>query len=358
MVHFVILLVSSSRTMSLEDELQIPPDAYMPASSGFSLKLSNGSSIELSRTTSLRASSSPRCLIVGRQAASSDLRIQHGTISRKHAAFYFMPGNVIMLKAFGGKHGTRVNSQLVEGAVELRQGDVIVFGSVWESTFILQAPMDMPREAKVLNNTTVHDVIVPGGSQIATEPQDDDAPKVGVTRHDREAQIAAMVASFDEKPIYQAYTPVMTQLEAPRIAKHDSAAQQHGFPIAHEFHIDSPDENTKHVLASLIVDKSGSRFAVGIGPYLKLYDFSGMDRQRTTPFKTIIVEEGYNVEHACYSNSGHQILVGTASPQPTILDRDGESMYVFLSIIDIECTWPSYPMPSFVLNFPMQSPIR
>lgn len=325
--------------MSLEDELQIPPDAYMPASSGFSLKVSNGTSIELSTITSLRASSSPRCLIVGRQATVADLRIQHGTISRKHAAFYFMRGDAIMLKEFGGKHGTRVNGQLITGAVELHHGDVIVFGSVWESTFILQAPMEMPREPETSNISTVHDVTEQGESQIVTEPQEDEAPTVGVTRHDREAQIAAMVASFDEKPTYQAYTPVMPQLEAPRTVKQDSAAQHHGFPIAHEFHVDPPDENTKHVLASLIVDKSGSRFAVGIGLYLKLYDFSGMDRQRTTPFKTIIVEEGYNVEHACYSNSGHQILVGTASPQPTVLDRDGENMYVLLSLqLGNECT--------------------
>lgn len=318
--------------MSLEDELQIPPDAYMPASSGFSLKVSNGTSVELSRITSLRASSSPRCLIVGRQATTADLRIQHGTISRKHAAFYFMRGDVIILKEFGGKHGTRVNGQLVTGAVELHHGDVIVFGSVWESTFILQAPVDMPGEPEESNDTTVHDVIEQGESQIVTQPQEDEAPTVGVTRHDREAQIAAMVASFDEKPTYQAYTPVIPQSEAPRTVKQDSAAQQHGFPIAHEFHIDAHDENTKHVLASLIVDKSGSRFAVGIGPYLRLYDFSGMDRQRTTPFKIIIVEEGYNVVHACYSSSGHQILVGTASPQPTILDRDGDNMYVLLSL--------------------------
>lgn len=314
--------------MSLEDELQIPPDAYMPASSGFSLKVSNGSTIELSRITSLRASSSPRCLIVGRQAATSDVRIQHGTISRKHAAFYFVSGDIIMLKEFGGKHGTRVNGQLIEGAVKLRQGDVVVFGSVWESAFVLQAPMDMPRKPEASKDVMVQDIPKQNELQVLAELQEDEAPTTGVTRQDRESQIAAMVASFDEKPTYQTYTPVIPQMEAPRNVKQASIAQQHGFPIAQEFHIDTTDSNIKHALTSLIVDKSGSRFAVGIGPYLKLYDFSGMDRQRTTPFKTIIVEEGYNVEHVCYSNSGHQILVGTASPQPTILDRDGENMYV------------------------------
>jgi hypothetical protein len=47
--------------MNLEDELQIPTTANMPASSGYSIKTLNGSSIDLSRTTSLRKASSPRC---------------------------------------------------------------------------------------------------------------------------------------------------------------------------------------------------------------------------------------------------------------------------------------------------------
>ena len=247
-----------------------------------------------------------------------------------------MHDDILILKEFGGKHGTRVNGQIIEGAVELHRGDVIVFGSVWESTFIVQASIDVPRKPDVeaSENVRAHHAPEQMDLPILEEPQADDAPAIGVTRQDRESQIAAMIASFDEKPTYQTYTPVMPQLEASRTVKQASIAQQHGFPIAHEFLIDATDSSTKHALSSLVVDKSGSRFAVGIGPYLKLYDFSGMDRQRTAPFKTIIVEEGYNVEHVCYSNSGHQILVGTASPQPTILDRDGENMYVPLSNAD------------------------
>jgi hypothetical protein len=95
-----------------------------------------------------------------------------------------------------------------------------------------------------------------------------------------------MVASFDAKPTYQKYTRAMTQEQTSKTIEQLSVAQQHKLPITQEFHIDAPsDANTKHPLTSLVVDRSGSRFAVGNGPYLKLYDFSGMDRQRTVPFR-------------------------------------------------------------------------
>jgi hypothetical protein len=138
-----------------------------------------------------------------------------------------------------------------------------------------------------------------------------------------------MVASFDAKPTYQKYTRAMTQEQTSKTIEQLSVAQQHKLPITQEFHIDAPsDANTKHPLTSLVVDRSGSRFAVGNGPYLKLYDFSGMDRQRTVPFtKLLSSKSGYTVEHVCYrGNSGDRIMVGTASPQPSIFDRDGELM--------------------------------
>ena len=316
--------------MSVEDELQIPPDAYLPASAGYSLKVSNGSCIELSRNTSLRSTLTPRCLVVGRQAATADLRIQHGSISRKHAVFYFMNDDTLILQEFGGKHGTHVNGQPIKGSATLEQGDTVQFGNVRESIFTVRAPAAKPQEtANMIDDTLQQQVDEQDETGTQEEPPKDEEPQVAITRDDREAQIAAMVASFDEKPIYQKYTTSTPEAEeqAPRTVKQVSVAQQHGLPITQEFHIDSAaDTNTKHALTSLVVDKSGSRFAVGHGPYLRLYDFSGMDRQRTTPFKTIIVEEGYTVEHVCYSNTGDRILVGTASPQPTIFDRDGEHM--------------------------------
>jgi hypothetical protein len=336
--------------MNLEDELQIPPTANMPASSGYSIKTLNGSSIDLSRTTSLRKASSPRCLIVGRQAATSDIRIQHGSISRKHAAFYFIDNHVLILKEFGGKHGTHVNGNPIRGEVVVKGGDTLMFGNVRESIFTVQAPIKELQkpitftDTKVEENSEQHhngtqqdprqdhnlpvtftDTNVEENSE--QDPRQDHKLPVAVTRDAREAQIAAMVASFDAKPTYQKYTPAMTQEQTSKTIEQLSVAQQHKLPITQEFHIDAPsDANTKHPLTSLVVDRSGSRFVVGNGPYLKLYDFSGMDRQRTVPFKTLIVEEGYTVEHVCYSNSGDRIMVGTASPQPSIFDRDGELM--------------------------------
>lgn len=313
--------------MNLEDELQIPLTAQIPASSGYFIKTLNGPSIDLSRKTSLRKSSSPRCLVVGRQAATSDIRIQHGSISRKHAAFYFIENHVLVLKEFGGKHGTHVNGNPIKGEVVLKGGDTLMFGNVRESIFSVHAPTDEPQKPGSFADTEVEENVEQHQNEIQKDPRKDEKLPDAATRDDREAQIAAMVASFDAKPTYQKYTPAMTQEQTSRTLQQLSVAQQHKLPITQEFQIDAPsDANTKHPLTSLVVDKSGSRFAVGNGPYLKLYDFSGMDRQRTMPFKTLIVEEGYTVEHVCYSNTGDRIIVGTASPQPSIFDRDGELM--------------------------------
>ena len=313
--------------MSLEDELQIPLTAHIPASSGYTINALNGTRIDLSRTTSLRKAESPRCLVVGRQAATSDIRIQHGSISRKHAAFYFIENNVLILKEFGGKHGTHVNGNPIRGEIVLKGGDTLLFGNVRESIFTVQAPINEPQGPEPAMDAKVEDDKEQDQNGIQKDPHLDELLQGATTRDDREAQIAAMVASFDAKPTYQKYTPAMTQEQAPRTVQQVSVAQQHKLPITQEFHIDAPsDANTKHALTSLVVDKSGSRFAVGNGPYLKLYDFSGMDRQRAMPFKTLVVEEGYTVENVCYSNTGDRILVGTASPQPTVFDRDGEPM--------------------------------
>lgn len=327
--------------MGLEDELQLPPSTNLPAtSSNAFLQVSNGSAkIELSQKTSLRTPS--RCLLVGRQAATADIRLQHGSISRKHAVLYFDEDELLTVKDLGGKHGTHVNGERIQGSVGLNNGDEILFGNVQESIFKVVLQEKEPEQSSALTSSTnqsnaEEDTNVPSGQV----PKDDGPGEnevdtaVPVTRQDREAQIAAMVASFDATPTYKKFetTPVdLSSSKRTSNIKQQQAAQKRGLPIAQEFHIESTtDSKTKQGLTALVVDKSGSRFAVGHGPYLKLYDFSGMDRKRTVPFKTIIVEEGYTVEHLCYSNTGDRVLVGTASPQPTILDRDGEEVYVLL----------------------------
>jgi pSer/pThr/pTyr-binding forkhead associated (FHA) protein len=341
--------------MKLEDELNIPSEAYLPEISLFTLKICNSSSIEISRSNSIRLSSnqnttssaSIRCLIVGRQAATSDIRIQHGSISRKHAAFFFMRKGELFLIAFGGKHGTFVNGLPIQGSVPLKHGDTIVFGNARESVFTVN---EVPKQTSSPRKTSLHDKEeIDNQKQQCNDLKLDDKAKdneepqlkgnaTPITRKDREAEIAAMVASLDEAPEYQKY--VRNEDIEDNNALHangnlaTSVPSQYGLPITQQFHIEASSEPTlssttkcvKQTLTTMILDKSGSRLAVGHGQHLKIYDFSGMDRKRTAPFKTILVEDGYIVEHACYSNTGDRILVATSSPQPTVLDRDGNEM--------------------------------
>jgi pSer/pThr/pTyr-binding forkhead associated (FHA) protein len=272
--------------------------------------------------------------LVGRQAATADLRIQHGSISRKPAAFYVREGQ-LMLKDLGGKHGTHVNGQLLTKGepIQLKQGDAILFGNVRDQIFSVQIPATTSKESSQDEKEAASTKQATAGDSVPLE-QAEEKPEAAKTREGREAQIAAMVASFDQQATYTKFESKEAPAEETvssnaRTAKQMSVAKRHGLPIAEEFLIDDDsfgNDTKKPSLTSLVVDKSGSRFAVGCGPYLKFYDFSGMNRTRTTPFKTILVEDGYNVEFLCYSTTGDRILAATASPQPSVFDRDGELM--------------------------------
>jgi pSer/pThr/pTyr-binding forkhead associated (FHA) protein len=315
---------------SVEEELHIPADASLPvAVAGYILKAAT-SSVAIAAETSLHS----RCWLVGRQAATADLRIQHGSISRKHAAFYIIGGQ-LMLQDFGGKHGTHVNGQLLNKGepIQLKQGDSILFGNVRDQIFSVQIPSATTKVPSQEEDGATSTKQSAAGDTVLVE-QAEEKPEAAKTREGREAQIAAMVASFDEKATYTKFESKEAPVEetastSARTAKQMSVAKRHGLPIAEEFLIDDDsfgNDTKKPSLTSLVVDKSGSRFAVGCGPYLKFYDFSGMNRKRTTPFKTILVEDGYNVEYLCYSTTGDRILAATASSQPSVLDRDGELM--------------------------------
>ena len=87
----------------------------------------------------------PRCLIVGRQASSVDVRIDHKSILRRHAALYYLDSGELVLKDCGGKHGTYVVNTDNEptrltklGTAVLRDGDRLRFGNCLESIFAVK----------------------------------------------------------------------------------------------------------------------------------------------------------------------------------------------------------------------------
>jgi len=353
----------------LEDELGVPAEATLldPATTSsqneWTLTTNGITSIAVSVESAIR--SNPRCLVVGRQAEAADIRIQHGSISRRHAALFLLPHNdksVLILQDFGSKKGTLVNGEPVKGRRVLQEGDEIIFGCVRENAFRISC-LASTKQAE--NNgqfsyglsqspekSIVEEESAPTREKDTTQPGPD---TVLTGRAKREAEIAAMMESLGETPIYKKYTPLAEQMprnaaisnsgsfgtrghsERTPSASPDNqdkldqiscTARRYKLPISERMSLDTDDGSDRnHLVTCIAVDPAGARFVVGnTDKTLRLYDFAGMDRLRRDPFKLMLADEGHVVSDVCYSNTGDRILVGTGSVQPYVLDRDGTEM--------------------------------
>jgi len=168
------------------NELNIPFNAtlFIPLQKRCcSLRTKSGQSIKLDVSTSIRNSSQNNgedddtdtdtdigFLLVGRRAATADIRCDHKSISRNHAALYYLPSSSssnnstvvettssstcdIILQDLGGKHGCHVNDKRLaknERRVVIH-GDDIRFGNVRDQSFkveILDDRMDRMNKMK------------------------------------------------------------------------------------------------------------------------------------------------------------------------------------------------------------------
>jgi WD40 repeat protein len=292
--------------------------------------------------------------VVGRQANAVDLRIVHGSISRKHAIFYYVEeedentedGNGtkmtrLFVKDLGGKHGTSVNGQRIQVPTELHHQDTIVFGK--ESVYTVM--ISNHNTADTTGTTDVDETNNAAAMVSSTEQARQAIERAGqglTGRMKRQAEIAAMMESLNQTPIYQPQQPSNNIQEDERShgplvitstsSYEQSVAQSNRIPIASQFTIASESHRRRNTTTCIAIDPAGARFAVGsMDTNLRLYDFGGMDRfQNARAFKTIIPDEGYGIVDACYSNTGDRILVGTGSVQPLVLDREGETIIKFM----------------------------
>lgn len=320
----------------LDDELGIPAAASIqPQSVQAVLKASNNSvSIPVSRQ-SLRESTDTtrRSLLVGRQAATADLRIQHGSISRKHAVLYYLDSNLIV-KDLGGKHGTSVNDQRVQETVELRDGDRILFGNVRESIFrveIKELPdvsNEMPAEIKEETPKTAH-------QHDADQSMIEQAGKGLTGREKRQAEISAMMASLEQAPTYETFKAAEPEQETftqsqPAIRGDESVVAKFRLPVTQTFRVSS-ESGGRNAVTALAVDPAGSRFVVGsTDNSLRYYDFSGMNQGRHDSFRSVIPDDGHWPVACAFSNTGDRIIVGTGSVQPVVMDREGQEIIQFV----------------------------
>jgi WD40 repeat protein len=232
----------------------------------------------------------------------------------------------MILKDLGGKYGCQLNGNRVSIA-SLSNGDQIQFGNVREQSFIVELPSQDEMNAAIVDTTKA-------SLGDNNDTQEDKKPLTG--RAAREAEIAAMMASLDEKPTYSKYD-AEPEIEKESISANEivnehnsSIVQQLKIPITSHITIPVPNvSSSASLLTSVCLDPSGSRLLIGSSDNtLRLYDFSGMD-MTAQPFKMITIQDGHSIVKAVYSNTGDKIIVGTTSAQPVLLDRDGNQIIEF-----------------------------
>jgi pSer/pThr/pTyr-binding forkhead associated (FHA) protein len=405
--------------MDLDNELNIPTEAIIslpPSSIGYSKlvfdghslheivtiptfanEVVHGHSVQISSDSSIRNNGSiqPRSLIIGRQASAADIRVDHKSVSRRHTAFYYLKSTddiMLVIQDLGGKHGTTVDGARLEKncAVKLpfhgKQNEyVIQFGNAPVKCRLVlreikgdgQQPREesgnvqmsnaqpMPNESSVASDVNAinlnSETEQTGKEVVETEEQPD-------TRESREAQIAAMIASFDSAPVYKKFVPdaeeSMNEVTNGAASQVNAAATQqqqqqqqannkYNLPITASISL-TPGSNSfsssdgtntplqvNSSVSALCFEPSGSRLVAGHRDgTLRFYDFHGMkpttsassDGVYYTPFRIVdsdndpLDSTGRHVL-TCLgpSPSGAAWIVGSTSSQPKVIDREGSA---------------------------------
>lgn len=279
--------------MTLEDDLQVPSEAYLPLDGHGRLVGEENGVINLTRSTCVRPDG--RALVIGRQAAVADVRISHKSVGRKHALLYFV-GNDVVVQDLESKYGTQVNQQRLPSGTSqaLQDGDSILFGN--QHTFRLDL------KSSTLAENTIHGGRAQREAEIQAAMDSLEQP-VGATLHSKPHKADERMHRLAKKY----HIPVTELLEIEEVADRKSAAR------------------------GLAIEPSGARFAVGrMDGTLDLYDFSGMDRIQQKPFRSLVPDEGHWIVDAVYSNTGDRLLVASGSAQPVLLDRDGHELLRFV----------------------------
>lgn len=334
-------------------------------------------STTLSMESSMRGDAA-RCLVVGRQASASDIRIDHKSVSRRHTVFYYKHSNggddaMLVVQDLGGKHGTYVNDARLEMNCKIElplQGGEEHVIRIGNAPLICRAIIP---DAKLDELTQIQDESLSSAPTIHETASDNvtvyddttiDAPS---TRESREAQIAAMVASMESDPVYKKYIPTdeenviaesMTNLAADRnnnctadnSSNNNTDANKYNLPISSSITL-SPGSNSftssdgtntplqaKASVATLCFEPSGARLVAGHRDgTLRFYDFHGMQptsNNQTTypPFRIVdsdndpLDSTGRHIITALGASAGGgQWIVGTTSAQPRVLDREGRT---------------------------------
>ena len=325
-------------------------------------------------------------LQVGRQSTSSDIRIQHNSISRKHALLYYDEDGNCVVQDLGSKYGTTINQHRISSRTFILQhDDTIQFGNVRDYVFTVQITGQTDRRSNngtkstidIPQTTTIKRTNIEGDSVVGMmmndeterrsntsipalalqsqqqqqqqqqQPLTDLIEKAGEGlsgRAKHQAEIAAMMSTLDEIPTYTKVTipeDIPTENAAHTVTTTTyTIADTYQIPISNHIVLES-DQARKNVPTCLSIDPVGARFMMGsTDTTLRMYDFGGLMTSSTSlsnrqvvhasSFKSIIPEDGYWPVSCTYSNTGDRIMVGTGSVQPMVTDRDGETIIKFV----------------------------
>lgn len=349
----------------------------------------------VSSRSSMRGNAA-RSLVVGRQASAADVRVDHKSVSRRHTALYYNniqgEDKALVVRDLGGKHGTHVDNCRLEknGSVELHLGKrkehTIRFGNAPMICRVIIPASKLnnsgqPSQPQHLNATKEQKRQMQQPETSANGPQKEpekdtnmDTDDVASTRESREAQIAAMIASFDSNPVYKKYIPAeeenadiasmnigATSLERnssnngnKNMHNNSKSNNKYNLPITSSITL-SPGSNSftssdgtdtllqaNASVSTLCFEPSGARVAAGHRDgTLRLYDFHGMQPSASSspnlgvtypPFRIVdsdndpLDSTGRHIITALgVSSTGSQWIVGSTSAQPKVLDREGRA---------------------------------
>lgn len=358
----------------------IPKDSTICASSAPSAVLAlpgdEVNTIEIGKSSQVIPNRN--ALVVGRQVSSCDIRITHKSLSRQHALLYYHSGNLYVFD-LKTKTGTFVNGERIvpEKSTQLKDGDTIQFGKAkpvltvrWGITTASNANADDNAEnanevqvegttageaengeshvGESIDNSDKNQKSIEDENEMREEPSFE-----GLTgREKRKAEIAAMMASLEEAPTYTKYVPSANEMQQQQ--QQNKTSNREGTSSNTNNEQEEPTQKKKKrramekyllpftdctdmaimessSISSAVMDPTGARFAIGsTDSSLKLYDFAGFNELDPTPFRNLIVEDGYPIRSMAYSSDGASILIGTGSAQPRVFSRDGQEIIQFV----------------------------
>ncbi|KAL3802806.1 hypothetical protein HJC23_007583 [Cyclotella cryptica] len=361
------------------------------------------SSRSFSTCSSESSNTVARSLIIGRQASSVDIRVDHKSVSRRHTAIYYVVKSkeegddaLLVVQDLGGKHGTIVDGVRLEknGKIEIpfhpssrdrvKRELELQFGSAPAKCRLVLPEVARVSDELQSNRPTADNDQMKNheSSEISFESKvnaitlnsneekqnhEDLGTLEPSTRESREAQIAAMIASFDSEPVYKRYVPPSEENDADFVSNEIQLSKRHdncvgtqqnetnkfNLPITASIQL-SPGSNSfsssdgtntplqvTSSVSALCFEPSGSRLVAGHRDgTLRFYDFHGMKPATSAstsdiyypPFRIVdsdndpLDSTGRHVI-TCVgpSPSGAQWIIGTTSSQPKVIDREGSA---------------------------------